>query len=324
LLNNFGNIQDEERLDLSIVIVNWNAGKFLDRCLASIYKNLSRPAFEVIVVDNNSSDDSVKMVKEKYPQVELIENEMNCGFARANNQAIEKSRARYVLILGSDTTVFPGTIEKLIEFMDGRKEVGAVSPRILNLDGSVQSLGRDLPNLTNTFLQYFLPYKFYRIVQNFLRKKNEEIFEVDGLSGSAMLIKKETLLSVGLFDEQMPLYAEDIDLCYRIKKAGWNMWCCPNVSITHMGGGSTGLVPIESKVKAYQAPYVYFSKHYGGKTALLVRTMIGVSSIIRMMVWLMLYCLKEKRRNTAINKFRSYKVLLSWAMGDDDASCKST
>lgn len=324
MLNNFGNIQDEERLDLSIVIVNWNAGKFLDRCLASIYKNLSKPAFEVIVVDNNSSDGSVKMVKEKYPLVKLIENEMNCGFARANNQAIEKSKGRYVLILGSDTTVFPGTIKKLIEFMDGRKEVGAVSPRILNLDGSIQSLGRDLPNLTNTFFQYFLPNKFYRIIQDFLRKKNEEVFEVDGLSGSAMLIRKKTLLSVGLFDEQLPLYAEDIDLCYRIKKAGWKMCCCPNVSVTHVGGVSTRLVPIESKVKADRAPYAYFSKHYGRKAALLVRAMIGVSSAIRMMVWLMLYCVKERGRDTAINKFRSYRVLLSWAIGDDDASCKST
>lgn len=320
--NNFVRTEDEEGLDISIVIANWNTREFLDWCLASIYESLSGLSFEVIVADNNSSDGSAKMIREKYPRVRLIENKMNYGFARASNQAIRESRGRYVLILNSDTILFSGTIEKLIEFMDGRKDAGAVSPRILNVDGSIQSLGRDLPNLGTTLLQYFLPYKFYRIIQDFLRRKNEEVFEVDGLSGSAILIRKKTLLSVGPFDEKLPLYAEDIDLCYRIKKAGWKMYCCANVSINHLGGVSTRQVPIESKVKAYRAYYAYFKKHYGKRIALLVRTMIALSSIMRMIVWLMLYCLKERGRDTAMNKIRSYKILLSWAIGDGDGGAK--
>ena len=318
--NNFVRTEDEEGLDLSIVIVNWNTREFLDWCLASIYESLSGSGFEVIVADNNSSDGSAKMIRKKYPRVRLIENKMNYGFARASNQAIRESRGRYVLILNSDTTLFSGTIEKLIEFMDGRKDAGAVSPRILNVDGSIQSLGRDLPSLSNTFLQYFLPYKFYRIIQDFLRRKNEEIFEVDGLSGSAMLIRKKTLVSVGLFDEKLPLYAEDIDLCYRIKKAGWKMYCCASVSISHLEGASTSLVPVKSKVKADIAPYAYFEKHYGKRVALLVRMMIAISAAMRMMAWLILYCLTERRqKGAAINRIRSYTLLLLWAIRGDDA-----
>ncbi len=318
--NNFARTEDEQGLDLSIAIVNWNTREFLDWCLASIYESLSGSGFEVIVVDNHSSDDSARMIREKYPRVRLIENKMNYGFARASNQAIRESRGRYVLVLNSDTTLFSGTIEKLIEFMDGRKEAGAVSPRILNVDGSIQSLGRDLPNLSNTFLQYFLPYKFYRIIQDFLRRKNEEIFEVDGLSGSAMLIRKKTLVSVGLFDEKLPLYAEDIDLCYRIKKAGWKMYCCASVSISHLEGASTSLVPVKSKVKADIAPYAYFEKHYGKRVALLVRMMIAISAAMRMMAWLILYCLTERRqKGAAMNRIRSYTLLLLWVIRGDDA-----
>lgn len=321
--NNFAPTEDEEGLDLSIVIVNWNTREFLDRCLASIHKSLSGLRFEVIVADNNSSDGSAKMIREKYPRVRLIENKMNYGFARANNQAIGESRGRYVLVLNSDTILFSGTIEKLIEFMDGRKEAGAVSPRILNVDGSIQSQGRDLPSLSSTFLQYFLPHRIYRIIEDLLRRQKGEILQVDGLSGSAMLIRKKALLSVGLFDEKLPLYAEDIDLCYRIKKAGWKMYCCANVSISHLEGASTSLVPVKSKVKADIAPYAYFEKHYGKRVALLVRMMIAISAAMRMMVWLMLYCLKERGRDSAMNKIRSYKILLLWAIRGEDAGSSS-
>lgn len=321
--NNLARTEDGEELDLSIVIVNWNTREFLDWCLASIYESLSGLSFEVIVADNNSSDGSAKMIRKKYPRVRLIENKRNYGFARASNQAIGESRGRYVLILNSDTILFSGTIEKLIEFMDGHKDAGAVSPRILNVDGSIQSQGRDLPNLGITFLQYFLPHKIYRIIEGLLRRQKGEILEVDGLSGSAILIRKKTLLSVGSFDENLPLYAEDIDLCYRIKKAGWKMYCCANVSISHLGGASTSLVPVKSKVKADLAPYAYFEKHYGKGIASLVRMMIALSSMMRMMAWLILYCLTERRqKGAAMNRIRSYTLLLLWAIGDEDAGAK--
>ncbi|MFH1710130.1 MAG: glycosyltransferase family 2 protein [bacterium] len=224
--------------DLSICIVNWNVKELLNACLVSIYKNTKDISFEVIVVDNNSSDDSVQMVKKDFPQVKLIANKTNAGFTKANNQAIKISQGRYIMLLNPDTEVTDNAMNKMIKFMESRRDCGALGCKLLNTDGTLQRSCRTFPSLevmlyNALFLDSLLPKsrifgKYFMTWWDF-----NETREVDQPMGSALMIKKEVLAKVGLFDENIFIWFDEVDLCYRIKKAGWKIYFTPDIQIKH-------------------------------------------------------------------------------------------
>ena len=225
-------------LDLSICIVNWNVKDLLKACLGSIYTNTKDISFEVIVVDNNSSDESVRMIKSDFRQVKLIENKTNAGFTKANNQAIKIAQGRNIMLLNPDTEVIDNALNRMVRFLDGRRDCGALGCKLLNTDGSLQRSCRTFPTLevmlySALFLDSLFPKsrlfgKYFMTWWDF-----NETREVDQPMGSALMVKKEVLDKVGLFDENIFIWFDEVDLCYRIKKAEFKIFFIPEVQIKH-------------------------------------------------------------------------------------------
>lgn len=314
-------VKKNKKFDVSVIIVNWNVTNFIKACLNSIFNSIHNSSYkisisiEVIVIDNNSSDENVKTLKEIFPYIKLIINKTNKGFAKACNQGIKISRGRYLFLLNPDTLLHAECLEAMIAFLNLKKDAGGVAPHILNPDGSTQSLRRKLPTLRNMFIFYFFPHRFYKTIIGFLKRcKNlREAFEVETLSGAAMMIRRKVLDSIGLLDEGLPMYAEDIDICYRIRKARWRLYCLPNVSITHIGGASSRIVPIKAKFNSYKAIHAYFSKNHGEVSALLIRLMISTSIVIRIIAISILNSLKG-RKEYLFNEFKIFKIVLRWSL----------
>ncbi|MFZ4545054.1 MAG: glycosyltransferase family 2 protein, partial [Saprospiraceae bacterium] len=257
-------------MQLSIIIVNYNVKYFLEQALLSVRRAASGLDVEVIVVDNNSVDDSAAMVREKFPEVKLIENQQNTGFAVANNQAIAVSKGKYVLLLNPDTVVEESTFVKCLQFMDGHREAGALGVRMI--DGS----GKFLPESKRGFPTAFVAFcKTFGLSTLFPKSRifnsyhlgyldECQVHEVDVLSGAFMFLRKETLDKVGLLDETFFMYGEDIDLSYRIKKGGYKNYYFPDTTIIHYKGESTKKGSLNYVRTFYQAMIIFAQKHFEG------------------------------------------------------------
>ncbi len=225
-------------MDLSIIIVNWNVRELLEKCLVSIFKDPPRKIFEIIVVDNASCDGSPEMVKEKFPQVKLIKNKENLGFARANNQAIEQSEGRYVLLLNPDTIALSGALDNLVDFMETHPEAGAVAPRLLNPNGSPQPSCLSFPTLAAMGIRAVFieglwpnnPISRQYLMRNFNYQSEAE---VDQPMGAALMVRRAALDKIGFFDESSFMFFDEVDLCFRLKKAGWKIYFTPKSEVIH-------------------------------------------------------------------------------------------
>lgn len=260
-------------MDLTIIIVSWNTSGLLNQCLDSIYKTGSRFAFEVIVVDNGSSDDSVTLVEKQYPQVILIKNTQNRGFAAANNQGLSVGTGRYFMLLNSDTIVLPGAIDTLVELADCHPRLGVVGPKLLNMDGSLQKSWASFPS----FLSELVGRNF-RFRQPVDRLSNT--FDVDWIMGACMLVRSETIRDVGSMDEDYFFYSEETDWCFRIKKKNWKIWYITNAEIYHLGGGSAKRSSVIQLVRLYQGKLLYFRKNHGEFVSTLLRFGLAIGNAL--------------------------------------------
>jgi len=233
-------------IDVSIIIVNWNTHEITQGCLESVYEQTENIRFEVIVVDNASSDGSVEMVQTLFPQVALIKNKENRGFAAANNQGMTIAKGRYILLLNSDTLILDNAIEKSISFADAHPETAIVGCRVLNPDRTLQPTCGMFPSLLNQLLFCTYLYKLFPKSKFFGRAKmswwdRDDVREVEVVSGCFMLIRRKAIKETGMFDEQFFMYSEENDLCYRMRKAGWRNMFTPQAQIIHLGGSSAVL-----------------------------------------------------------------------------------
>jgi GT2 family glycosyltransferase len=258
--------------DVSVSIVNYNAREYLDRCLTSLYRNIMRHSFEVIVVDNSSNDGSTDLVRGKFPAAKLIVNSSNFGFIKANNIGIKNSRGRYVMCLNNDTEVLDSSIDKLIDFMDSNPDAGVSGPKLLNSDGTLQmQCRRGFPTLSNSLFYFsglnrLFPRSklFGGYLLTYLDDKNT--VEVDSLCGAAMIVRREVIDKIGLMDESYYMYGDDIDWCYRIKKAGWKVYYLPDSEIVHYGGrGGSRRQSYRNIFEFHRAMAVFYRKHYAKK-----------------------------------------------------------
>ncbi len=245
---------------LSIVIVNWNTSDLLNRCLASLLRCPQRCSFEVIVVDNASSDGSSEMVMREFPMVRLIQNTTNLGFARANNQGIQASQGRYVLLLNSDTVVPEGTLASLASFMDQHPDAGACGPRLLRPDGTPQpyAFGGD-PTLGYLLARGLKQLLLHRYLHDWA---TDTVQKVDWVSGACLLVRRQAIEQVGLLDENIFMYFEDNDWCLRMRKAGWKVYYNPRVEVIHIGGQSLAKNPSAQR-SYYRSLEYFYAKHYG-------------------------------------------------------------
>ncbi len=265
-------------MDLSIAIVSWNTMGLLDECLRSIFETTSGIEFEVIVVDNASSDGSAEMVKSKYSQVKLIENVENVGFARANNQAYAVSAGRHFLLLNPDTVVRGDTLKKLVGFLDNHDKAGAVGPLVLNDDGSLQySWARFLTVWNEAVGRLDRRIKgLGRPPANADEARSLEPFRVDWVGGCCLMIKREAVQKIGLMDESLFMYCEETDWCLRLHRAGWEVWVEPSTEIVHYGAKSSEQRSQASRRQLIASKGIYFRKHHRRlNSAILVMTLTG-------------------------------------------------
>lgn len=262
-------------MKLSIIIVNYNSKKFLNKALSAIYSNNSSTHplihsfnFETIVVDNHSIDGSIKLIREKFPQVRLIKNVKNVGFARANNQAIPRARGEYILFLNPDAVPEKKAIEQLVNFMEQRPFAGCVGGKLLNMDGTLQFSCRSFPDYISIF---FGRKSFFRRMfpENLFSRKflltdldYTKPQKIDWIIGACMLTKREILSRVGFFDENFFLFVEDMDFCYRLKKQGFEIYYCPNAVFYHTYGAITQKFWIKSTISHNLGIYKFFNKNY--------------------------------------------------------------
>jgi GT2 family glycosyltransferase len=260
-------------MDLSVIIVSYNVKYFLEQCLHSVEKASEHIAAEIFVVDNHSADGSVQMVAEKFPDVTLIANEANLGFAKANNQAIRMASGRYVLLLNPDTLVQEDTFSKCVAHMDGFSDIGCLGVKMIDGAGNfLPESKRALPTPGVAFFKIFgfsalFPKSrtFGRYHLSFLDR--EKIHDVDVISGAFMLLRKNALEKSGLLDEVFFMYGEDIDLSYRIKLSGYRNVYFPLTTIIHYKGESTKKGSINYVIVFYNAMIIFARKHFARNTA---------------------------------------------------------
>ena len=270
-------------MKLSIVIVNYNVEHFLEQCLHSVYTALEGIDGEVWVVDNNSVDGSLGMLRRKFPQVKLIANTENVGFARANNQAIRQSQGEYILLLNPDTLVEPDTFSKCLDFMDRTPDAGGLGVKMINGNGEfLPESKRGLPVPSVAF------YKIFGLSKLFPKSKKfgayhltylspDEINPVDVLAGAFMLMRKSVLDQVGLLDEDYFMYGEDIDLSYRITQGGYKNYYFPETRIIHYKGESTKKSSVNYVYVFYNAMRIFANKHFSQKNAKLFNWLITMA-----------------------------------------------
>ncbi len=272
---------------LSVVIVNYNVECFLEQCLHSVMKAASKISTEIFVVDNNSVDGSVQMVKDKFSTIICIENKDNKGFSFANNQAIKIATGEYILLLNPDTVVEEDTFEKVVAFMDKHHDAGGLGVKMIDGKGNfLPESKRGLPTPTVAF------YKIFGIAALFPKSKifgkyhlgfldKESIHEIEILSGAFMLMRKKTLDKVGLLDENFFMYGEDIDLSYRIIKGGYKNYYFPETSIIHYKGESTKKSSVNYVIVFYKAMVIFAQKHFSQKNAKTFSFLINIAIYLR-------------------------------------------
>jgi len=253
--------------DLSICIVSYKGKNLLFQCLASIYRNTREVTFEVIIVDNNSQDGTIEMVRQTFPTVRLIANQENVGFGKAINQALAVSKGRYALWLNPDTIVLPNALDILVKFMDIRPDVGIVGPKVLNRDGTLQrQCRRGFPTPWRMFcyfsgLSELFP-KSKLFAEYLMTYLNDEIaHEVDAVSGSCLLVRREVMDQIGLADEDYFMYGDDLDYCFRTKQAGWKIYYIPEAQIIHYGGSAAKRKPYKAIYEFHRAMWIYYKKY---------------------------------------------------------------
>lgn len=266
--------------ELSIIIVNYNTRDYLRGCLDSIRASrLSRPA-EVLVVDNASQDGSAGLVGEHYPEVSLIENPENRGYAQANNLALGRAKGRYLLLLNSDTVLPPEALQTLIDVMDARPEIGSIGPKLVRANGELDwACRRSFPTPTRSF------YKLFGLSRLFPRSRTfgaynltyldpDQETEVDSVVGAFMMVRREAHRQAGPMDEDFFLYGEDLDWAYRIKQAGWINYYYPRVEVLHYKRASTRQFRARSQFEFYRAMYLFYQKHFRPGTPLWLHALV--------------------------------------------------
>lgn len=294
--------------DLSIVIVSYNSKDLLRNCLFSIFKNIQNIELEVIVVDNNSSDGTKEMLVKEFPHVHLILNEKNLGFAEANNLGIKAATGKYVFLLNPDTLVLEGDFRKLIDFLKEHSEIGIIGPKVLNSDFSLQrQCKRGWPTFWNSVCYVSGLWKIFNKTQwqkkvfggyFLLEKDDNEMSEVDQISGAAMIIRREVFEKIGFLDSSYFLYWEDSDFCYRTQKGGFKVFYYPYIKILHYGGrGGTEKTPFKNLWYFHRNLFIFYRKYLAPKTFFL----------INLMYYLLIFIIFCKK--LVFNIFRKRKII---------------
>ncbi|MBW8015852.1 MAG: glycosyltransferase family 2 protein [Planctomycetes bacterium] len=279
-------------MDVSVIIVNWNTRQLLFDCLKSLKDTTNNIIYEVIIVDNNSSDDSVEMVAEHFPDANLIVNDKNLGFAAANNQGIEISQGRYVLLLNSDTVLYEGAIEKNVVYADENPDAAVFGCRVMNSLDDVDMTCFCFPTLRSLFFSITGLEHAFKMNRLFggerMRWWPRDTFrKIDVVTGVYMFTRKRAIDEVGMMDDSFFFYYEETDWCYRFAKAGWKRLFNPEAVILHVGGGgqSSSNAALKMFVQQQKSCLIYFKKHKGPLKTFIARMLLALGYACRSIYW---------------------------------------
>lgn len=270
-------------MNLSVVVVSFNSGDYLRRCLASVLGHTKGVSCEVIVVDNASWDGSAEMVEAEFPQVTLIPLPVNVGFAAGCNRGIERAAGEFILLLNPDTELAEDAFSPMVAYCRQNPSVGILGPKLLNSDGSLQLSCRRFPShLTSLFNRQSVLTRLFPgnpFSRRYLMTDwaHDRIERVDWLSGACMMLRREMVERIGGMDEGYFMYIEDVDLCYRAHQAGYEVVYFPQVSVTHHIGKSTETMPNRSIVQWHRSMWRYYRKHMRGNLLLDALTLAGIA-----------------------------------------------
>lgn len=299
-------------MDLSIVIVSWNVADLLANCLRSIALYPPAVEYEVWVVDNASQDDSVRIVREQFPQVHLIANPTNVGFAAGNNQALAAATGRYVLLLNPDTRVHEGTMQILIDFLDAHPQAGAAGSLYASPDGSLQQSCFPFPTVSRELWRLLHLDRFYaRGIYDMHRWSRNVPREVDSLQGASLMLRRAALEQTGLLDAGYFMYTEEIDLCYRLRQRGWSLFWVPRSHITHFGGQSTQQVALKMFLCLYGSKVQFFRKHYGETSARSYKRVLKFTAVLRLLAAVVGSTVRPKNRQHFLQLHARYDALIA-------------
>lgn len=312
--------------DLSILVVTWKVRDLLSDCLRSLAEDGRDRSAQVIVVDNDSGDGTVEMVRSRYPWVELVASTSNLGYSRGNNLALARAAGRYVLVLNPDTVVPPGAIRRLLDFAEAHPRCAAVSPRQVGADGRIQKEAAvNLPTLWNTFCDLTLLSKLFPRSRFFASRtlghwSHEDDREVPAVAGSATLLRRAALDQVGPWDPTM-FYAEDMDLCLRLRRAGWSIAYLGSAAIVHYGGGSTRQTGQPGRYRriGYQSFWLFLRKHRSRAAAAAMALMVGGWSLLTLAALVPLLPLERGTGPlaSAVRRRRDIATaLVAWSVSD--------
>ena len=273
-------------MDISVVIIGWNAKHYLELCLESLAAAPPRRRMEVIVVDNASADGTAEMIEARFPSVKLIRSSQNLGFAKGNNVGIRQCQGRYIALVNPDVVVFPGCLDALSDFLDQNPKVGNVGPRVLNPDMSMQSTCRRSPTLWNNFCSasgLATKFKKSRIFagEHMFYFAHDQTLPVDVLVGCFSMIRREAFNDVGLLDENLFMYGDDVDWCRRCWKAGWQVVFFPGAKAIHDRGKITAPYPVRFAVAQQKSVMHYWRKHHSFWGVMGIRTIIFFHHMVR-------------------------------------------
>jgi len=298
-------------MDLSIIIVNWNTGDLLRNCLYSIRKSITDISCEIIVVDNASSDGSAAMLKESFPQVAVIENSTNRGFAAANNQALRIMRGRYALLLNTDTVLTDIAVSELYSFMESHPDSAMACGQLLNEDGTLQNSIAPLPGFHTLLfnmplLEILLPGRFPS-----KRYRHDKHVEIESGIGACLMVRRSAMDEVGLLDERYFFFMEETDWARRMRDAGWKIHFVPSARIYHLQGRSIG-EGIRSRIAFYLSRYRYFRKWYPYPLYLLSLLVVFCRLMVNWFFTLLgnMLTLFSSRRMRL--RWRNYHLLVIW------------
>ena len=303
---------------LAIIIVNYNIKNELEKCIESIYQNPPSCDYSINVVDNASKDNSVQMVREKFPNVNLYANKENLGFAKANNIVLRKVKSEFVLILNPDTIVLPRSLDVMLNFIEKDAETAIVGPKLIDYRKNVLNSCEMYPSLNSELIQSFYLDKlgiFTKWISKFTlsRWDHNSVREVDWITGACLMVRMKAMNDIGLMDENYFLYYEDVDLCYRIKKKGWKVYFLPDVQIIHHQGRSTKTILDKTILISHKSKY-HFLRTYAKKEDLdKYKMIVDLGIRLRLIIWAICYLFDIKNRpfNKArlIAYFKSLKII---------------
>ena len=307
--------------DVSVIMVNWNTRKLLCECIESVYEHAGDVSCEIIVIDNASSDGSSAMVRDRFPEVRLIENPENCGFARANNQGMQQASGRYVLLLNSDARPLGGALEHVVEFADRNQDAAVVGCRVLNSDMTLQPTCFMFPSLLNMILSSSYLYKLFANNRFCGRERmtwwqRDDVRAVDVVTGCFMLVRRSAIESVGMLDDRFFMYAEETDWCYRFKQAGWRVLFTPEAQIVHHGGQSSRNVRPEMLIELRLSILKFMKKHHGRFQYAIASALVFLFIALRLPLWFLLQNIPNEQKSSAEARVRAYtgcirKILLA-------------